>query len=191
MRKAQRTPWYYLLVAFLLGALGGALLALMTRSSGVELLGASWIVPAVLVFMGVLTLSLGWSVRRYIKDETKDIDPKRAVNTLVLAKSMEVVGSILFGWYLGQLGIIVVHPDSSWARRIITECAVAAGAALFAMVAGIVAEGWCQLPPTDGPENPRVTGRRKSRGRQVEPSPKVEEPSLAVSRTRRGDEPEW
>jgi DMSO reductase anchor subunit len=169
-QKARRTPWYYILISFLAGLVLGILLALLARNSGVELLGASWVVPIVLVILSLVTLYFAWTVRKYVKGETRDLDPKRGVNTLMLSKSMEIVGSILFGWYLGQLIVIVIHPDSSWARRVILECAISAAAALLALVCGIVGEYWCQLPPSDGPENPRVQRLKNSkRNRKAEP----------------------
>ncbi len=169
-QKARRTPWYYLLIAFIAGLAAGAVLALLARTSGVELLGASWVVPIVLVILSLATLYFGWTVRRYVKGDIRDLDPKRGVNTLMLAKSMEMVGAILFGWYLGQLIVIVIHPDSSWARRVILECAISAAASLLALICGIVSEYWCQLPPTDGPENPRVRRLKNAkRNQKAEP----------------------
>ncbi|MCI1902147.1 MAG: DUF3180 domain-containing protein [Bifidobacteriaceae bacterium] len=159
--KARRTPWHYYVIAFLAGGIAGAGLALLSRNSTVTVLGSSWIVPILLGLLGVLVLVLAWTVHKYAKGELKEIDPRRAFNTLVMAKSLAIAGAALMGWYLGQLFVVIPRGDSPYYSEVILECAVSAGIAFFDLIAGIVAEWWCQLPPNDGPENPRVKQRKK------------------------------
>lgn len=180
--RAQRTPWYYYVVGFFIGLAAGAALAYYTRDWSVSVLGSSWIVPALLVALGIIVLILAWTVRKYAKGELKDIDPRRAFNTVVMAKSLAIAGSGLTGWYVGQLLVVIPRAEAPYYSRVILECAIAAAACLFDVIAGIIAEWWCQLPPNEGPEHPKVKQRKamqRQRATQAESakSPKVPQSS--------------
>ena len=160
---ARRTPWTTLLVAFLIGLLAGGLLAATTSNTDVNLLGTTAVVPIILVVLAVIVLILAWQVRRYAKGKNKKYDIRRAAPTLVAAKALEVVGAALAGWYLGQLAVVAFHPSSDWARQVLVQCAVAAVAAVADLVAGIISEWWCTLPPDEGEDNPHRKARQKHR----------------------------
>ncbi|MCI1935438.1 MAG: DUF3180 domain-containing protein [Bifidobacteriaceae bacterium] len=159
--KARKTPWQYFVIAGVVGLLGGATLAYVTRNSAVNVLGSSWVVPVILGLLGILVLVLAWTVRKYAKGELKDIDPRRAFNTLVMAKSLSLAGSLLAGWYLGQLLVVLPRGDAPYYSEVILECAVSAGVSLFDVIAGIVSEWWCQLPPNEGPEHEKMKRRKR------------------------------
>lgn len=159
--RARRTPWHYYVIAAVAGLVAGMALAYFTRNSSVNVLGSSWVVPVILGLLGILVLVLAWTVRRYAKGELKDIDPRRAFNTLVAAKSLSIAGAVLAGWYVGQLVVVLPRGDSPYYSEVILECAVSAGIGCFDVIAGIVAEWWCQLPPNEGPEHPTVKRRKK------------------------------
>lgn len=172
--RARRTPWYYFTIAAILGVFAGALLAYLTKNSTVNLLGSSWLVPIVLVGLGIFVLVLARDVRKFAKGDIKDLNPRRSFNTLVLAKSLEIAGSALTGWYVGQLIIVIPHGDSPYYSEVILECAVSAAAAVFDVIAGIIAEWWCQLPPNEGADNPKAKQRKKMLDAA---SPKASQPS--------------
>jgi uncharacterized membrane protein len=151
---ARRTPWTTLLIAFVIGLLAGGLLALTTKNTGVNLLGTTIVVPILLVILALIVLVLAWQVRRYAKGKNKKYDIRHATTTLVMAKALEIVGAILTGWYLGQILVVAVHPASDWAKDVLVQCGVAAGAAALDLVAGIIGEWWCTLPPDEGADNP-------------------------------------
>ena len=46
--------------------------------------------------------------------------------------------------------------EAEFYSQAVIECAVAAVACLIDMIIGIVGEWLCQLPPIDGPENPKI-----------------------------------
>lgn len=163
---ARRTPWTTLLLAFVIGFVAGSLLALLTRGSSTNLLGTTIVVPIILVLLAIVVLILGWQVRRYAKGKNKKFDVRRGTLTLVMAKALEIVGGILAGWYLGQLLVVVAHPASEWAKSVLVECGVASAAALFDLVAGIIAEWWCTLPPDEGPDNPHRQNASQNPSRQ-------------------------
>lgn len=153
--KARRTPWYDILLALLFGLIGGIGLAKINERSQVSLVGASVLVPIALAVLGVFSLWLAWQVHRYVKGKTKDFDPRRAYNTLVIAKSVTVIGALLVGWYGGQIVVVAPHSDAAYYKSALVECIVAGSAALFDFVAGEISERWCELPPADGPESPK------------------------------------
>lgn len=159
--KIRRTAWYVMALAGVAGLIVGALFALFTQNLPVTLLGANWLVPALLILVGIVVGVFGWQVHRYVKGDLPSLDPQRAFMTLAFGKALEIVGPALMGWYVGQLLVITVHPDSPWAQHTMVECGVAALASLVDLIVGIVVEHWCELPPIDGPENPTVKANQK------------------------------
>lgn len=159
--KARRTPWWYYLIAALLGAFAGAGLVRLTQSSQINVLGAPWFVSAMLVLIAAIVLYMAWQVRLYVTGKRRQMDATRAVNTLVLAKALGIAGAALFGWYGGQLLMSLSHAEAPFYAEVIKECLFAAGAAVIDMVIGIIAERWCQLPPNQGPEHPKVKAAQR------------------------------
>lgn len=164
---ARRTPWTTLLISFVIGLLAGALLAVTTRNTGVNLLGTTIVVPILLIILAIVVLVLAWQVRRYVKGKNKRYDIRRAAPTLVASKALEIVGALLAGWYLGQLIVIAIHPASQWAQDVMIQCAVAAGASICDLVAGLIAEWWCTIPPDEGPDHPHRRAEQARRNQQV------------------------
>ena len=62
----------------------------------------------------------------------------------------------LTGWYGGQILASLPHMEAEFYSQAVIECTVAAVACLIDMIIGIVGEWLCQLPPIDGPENPKI-----------------------------------
>ncbi|NEG69544.1 DUF3180 domain-containing protein [Bifidobacterium choloepi] len=164
---ARRTPWWVYAAGIVVGFAAGALVALFEETHSLGLLGAPWFVSAILVLLGVVVLYLAFQVHKYTttdpkkRAELKTFEPERAVNTLVMAKALAVAGAILLGWYGGQLVLCLRHAEASYYHGIIVECAIACGAALFDMIIGIVSEWLCMLPPTEGPDHPKIKEARR------------------------------
>ncbi|MDN6523480.1 MAG: DUF3180 family protein, partial [Bifidobacterium crudilactis] len=72
--KARRTPWWYYLVAALLGLIGGAGLVRLTESSQLNVLGAPWFVSAMLVLIALVVLYMAWQVHLYVKGKRREMD---------------------------------------------------------------------------------------------------------------------
>lgn len=163
--KAQRTPWWYYPIAALIGLLFGVAAMQMAEKTSVSLVGAPWLIAVVLGLLGLVTLYLAWQVHRYLTDEPERrkswYDPKKAVFTLVLAKALALAGAVLAGWYFGQTLMALPHIEASYYRTIVVQCGVTGLVCLADMVIGIVSEGMCQIPPSDGPEHPRTKARKR------------------------------
>lgn len=159
--KARRTPWWHYVVAALLGLAAGAGLAAYGESSGLALIGVPWFVPVLLMLLGVIVLALAIQVHRYATTEPakrrgRSMDPERAVATLMLCKALGLAGAALTGWYAGQIILSISHIEASYYAHAVAQCAVAAVVCLIDMIIGIVGEGLCKLPPSEGPENPKL-----------------------------------
>lgn len=164
--KVSRTPWWYYVIAVVLGALFGTLLVWRTRSTAIAPVGAPWFVSGVLFVLGVVVLVLAWQVHQYVIGKVKEVDVDKASTTLILCKALAIAGAALAGYYGGELAMCIVWRDVAFYQGLIAECSVACAVTLIDMVIGIVGEGWCQLPPQDGPEHPRTKqARRRKRAR--------------------------
>lgn len=116
--------------------------------------GFAVVVPPVslaiaLVLIGGVLVALAWPVRRAAAGERR-IDPFYALRVVVLAKSSAVAGALLAGASAGILLYLVT-------RAVVPlGSSLAAGgtavAAVLLLVAGLVAEHWCALPPDDPTE---------------------------------------
>lgn len=165
--KAQRIRWWEYAIAIVIGLVLGVAVSVFENRGHLALTGAPWPVSAVMVVIGLIIVYMAWQVHRYATAEPrrrarmKRIDPQRAVDTLVFAKALALAGALLLGWYGGQIAMAVGHIEASYYRTVVVECAIAAGASLLDMVLGIISEGLCQLPPTEGPEHPRIKERRQ------------------------------
>ncbi|PJM73868.1 hypothetical protein CS006_01475 [Bifidobacterium primatium] len=161
--KVRRTPWWQYVVSIVLGTLCGATLVKVTEHSAYTLMGAPWLVSLLLAMLGTLVLVLSWQVHKYVKGDIKVMSMDRAVNTLLLAKSLGIAGAALAGWYGGQLIMSLGHLEAEFYSDAALECGVATVICLIDMVIGIVGEYWCQLPPKDGPEHPKVKEAERRR----------------------------
>ena len=172
--KAQRTPWWYYLLAALIGLIGGLLLVKIDEVSGLTLIGAPWVVPAVLLVLGIAIFISAQQIHRYANTEPAKrsgfIDPTRAVYTLVLAKALGIAGAALTGWYVGQIIMSLSHTEVTYYQQVIVECAVTAAVCLIDMVIGIISEGLCQLPPGEGPEHPKIQELQRRRELAEQPT---------------------
>ncbi|WP_051198327.1 DUF3180 domain-containing protein [Bifidobacterium sp. AGR2158] len=170
--RAHRIRWWVYLLAVVLGVGGGAATAMLEERHHVSLLGLPWFVSAVLAVFGIGVLVAAWQVHRYTTTEPrkrvqlKTITPERAVDTLILTKALALAGAVLLGWYGGELLMVLGHLQAPYYRRIAIECVVACAASLIDMVCGIIGEGFCQLPPSEGPEHPKIERKRLRNGRR-------------------------
>jgi DMSO reductase anchor subunit len=162
---ARRTPWWYYTIACLLGVVFGAAVVKVDEGTGLSLVGAPWIVAIALIVLGMVVLLLTLQVHQYaITDPQKRkswVNPTKAVYALVSAKALGLAGAALGGWYLGQLLLCLPHFEASYYRKVIIQCAVTALVSLADMAVGIIGEWLCQLPPSEGPENPNTKRRRR------------------------------
>ena len=166
--NARRTPWWYPLIALLLGVLAGVGVAILGEQYSVTLIGAPWFVAALLIIVGLVVLVLALNVHKYDNTDPKKrpntfVNPSLALNTLVLCKALILAGAALAGWYGGQIIPSITHVEASFYEQAVVECAITAVVCLIDMVIGLVGEYLCQLPPSEGAENPKLKAAARKR----------------------------
>lgn len=167
--KVRRTPWWQYAIGAALGLLAGMGLASYGEQSGLSLIGTPWVVAGLLAILGLIVLILALQVHKYANTDPKKrphsfINPTIAVNTLVLSKALGLAGATLAGWYAGQILMSVSHFEAPFYHDAIIECAVTAVICIADMIIGIIGEWLCQLPPNEGPENPKMAEAKRRQG---------------------------
>ncbi|WP_336921286.1 DUF3180 domain-containing protein [Aquipuribacter sp. SD81] len=142
---------------FLLAAVAFALTVavLQVRSAGGGAVATPPAVSAVvLAALAAAVLVVAWPVRRWNAGERdRALDPLRAARTVALAKSAALAGSVMTGAWTGFAVVavpLVTIPTQP--ERVATTAAVLL-ASLALLVAGLVAERWCMIPPEDDDED--------------------------------------
>jgi hypothetical protein len=137
---------------FLLAALGTAALwfaETALAASGRPVLIPPFTLGIALVLIGVIIVLMAWPVRRVARgDRAARVDPFYATRVVMLAKASSLGGALLAGGGLGIAGYLlsrsVLPPVDS-----ITMAVGTALGAIVLLVAGLVAEHWCMIPPED------------------------------------------
>ncbi|HET7799105.1 MAG TPA: DUF3180 domain-containing protein [Humibacillus xanthopallidus] len=126
------------------------LLLRWVTSGGAEMPSPGWVAIAVMVFLGAGLLVAGWQVRK-VRDGRSDgtVSPLRAARTLVLAQAAALTGSVLTGWYLANVLVLLPNIDVQSQRDRITPFVLHAVVALLLAVCGMVVQWWCRLRPRD------------------------------------------
>lgn len=147
----------------LLLALGVAIVAWIAlrlwSRGGNELPMLPWSTPGVMALLAVAVLVVGWPVRRWTRGQrTQPLDPLRAARTVVLAKAAQYAGSLLTGWYVGQVLVIIPNLDVEPRRDMFVRGLVSAAAAVLVWVAGWLVERFCRVDRRDDEEPPAPGG---------------------------------
>ena len=138
------------LIGAVLGWLGQAALA-----AG----GAPSLIPPVtlvvaLVGIAAIVLGLGWPIRQAVRGKrTRRVDPFFAMRVLVFAKASSLTGALL----TGAAAALVVYALTRSALPLLpvvwADVLTLLGAAAL-VVAGLVVENWCRIPPEDQEQAP-------------------------------------
>lgn len=123
--------------------LGGLLRPLSIRFAGtaptVELLQV-----AVLYFVAVVLAGVAWLTWRSLHRRHEYLEPHRAVNRLVLAKSCAIVGALCAGGYGGYALAFVGRTDAALAQERMVHGALGAVAGLLVTLAALALERACR-----------------------------------------------
>ncbi|MEW1956383.1 DUF3180 domain-containing protein [Kineococcus sp. NPDC059986] len=109
-----------------------------------------WRTTVTIGLLVLAVLGVGWPVKQWVEgDKSRRIDALRAARTAALAKAASVAGALLVGVFLGW-GVHYLPTLHIAARR--SEAWVAVGDVVVSallVVAGLVVERWCRVPPED------------------------------------------
>ena len=140
------------LTLVLLAVLGATLLwfaQVALAAGGRPVLIPPFTLGIALVLIGVVIVVMAWPVWRVSRRVAgARVDPFYATRVVVLAKASSLSGALVAGGGLGIVGYLVTRSVLPPAGSIVTAVATAVGAILL-LVAGLVAEHWCTIPPDD------------------------------------------
>ncbi|PPF72807.1 DUF3180 domain-containing protein [Rathayibacter sp. AY1D1] len=144
----RRTRISTLLGLGLAGAVAGFLLDLAIAAAGRPVLIPPLTVPLTLIVVAALVLGFAVPIHRATKGTLRRaIDPFRAMRVVVLAKASSHVGALLLGASGGILVYLLSRAIPSLGS-VWQDVATIVGA-LVLLVAGLVAEHLCTIPPSD------------------------------------------
>lgn len=138
-----------LLVCAVLGGILGFLLVPIAEELSGTAPRVEWTSAAVLVLIGAMVLALAYSTHRTIHRERKRMDPRRAVNLLLLAKAAALAGAVFAGGYLGFALHFIDNMDVDLPRERVIRSASAAVASIVVMISGLLLERACRVPRGD------------------------------------------
>jgi len=151
-----RTRPSTLIALVLLGGALGWFLETVLVAMGRQRVVPPWSLGLALVVIAVLVVVLALPVYRVVRGTAvKRIDPFYATRVVVLAKASSLAGSLL----TGAAGAIVVYLLVRSAVTPVGSIAMAVSAtvgAVLLVVAGLIAEKMCTLPPPEDPEPHRL-----------------------------------
>lgn len=144
-----RTKPLHLLV---LAVLGGAVMWFVETAlaaSGRPVLIPPFTLALALVLIGVIIVIMAWPVRRVARgDRSRRVDPFYAARVVLLAKASSLGGALLAGGGIGIAGYLLSRSVLPAVGSVTMGVATAVGAILL-LVAGLIAEYWCTIPPED------------------------------------------
>jgi len=108
--------------------------------------------PITLVAVAIIVIAFAVPIRRAVRGRSvRRIDPFQATRIVVLAKACALSGALLTGIGVG-VGAYLLSRDVLPAGNAILLTAVATAASVILLIAGLVAELFCTLPPGDDDE---------------------------------------
>lgn len=145
---SRTNPATLVLIALASGVIGWATQIFLVST------GRSMILPpvsltVVLVLIGVVLISFAVPVYRTARGTAaQPVDPFYATRVVVLAKASSVGGALFVGGAASILAFVLTRPVVPAVGSIAVTVAAVVGAVVL-LVAGLVAERMCTLPPDD------------------------------------------
>ncbi|WP_223692219.1 DUF3180 domain-containing protein [Leifsonia poae] len=151
MKRSRPTPLIGLGVA---GAVVGFLIELGAAGSGVAVFIPPLTLPITLVVIAVIVVAFAIPIRRATHGRAgRPIDPFQAMRVVVLAKACSLAGALLTGAGVGILIYLLSRAVLPAGNAIWLSVAATVGSAVL-LIAGLVAEHMCTLPPEDDDDHP-------------------------------------
>ena len=155
MKRTRPTSLIGLGVA---GVVVGFLLELAASGMGLAVFVPPLTLPITLVAVAIIVVAFAVPIRRAVRGRSsRRIDPFQAMRIVVFAKACSLSGALLTGAGLGIL-LYLLTRDVLPASNAVLLTALGTAGAIILMIAGLIAEFFCTLPPDDDddPETARV-----------------------------------
>jgi len=121
-------------------------------------LQAPWTLAVSLAAIAVVTVVLAIPVWRATHGKSdRRLDPIAAARTVIFAKAASMLGALLTGVSAGFLGDQVMRPVIADSQGLLHVLAIL-GASILLLIAGLVAEQLCVVPPSDGSDDDGPAG---------------------------------
>ena len=134
--------------------LGGLVLGWLLRPVSIGVNGVAptvgWLPVLALFFVALIVGSVAWSTYRSFHKQRERIEPHRAVNRLVLAKSCALAGAMVAGGYLGYALSWVGIAEAELAEERMLHSLLAGLAGLLVVVGSLFLERACRVRGGDG-----------------------------------------
>lgn len=154
----KRTRFLPLLLSAFVGCLFGFLIQLALAAAGQPVLTLPVTVSVTVVAAGVVGVLCAIPIFRSTRSlSARAINPFRAMRTVVFAKTCSVCGALIAGFSSGLVIYLMTRAVIPAQASILLNLA-AALAGIVLVVAGLVAERLCIIPPDDPPKLPHSQG---------------------------------
>ncbi|WP_295127082.1 DUF3180 domain-containing protein [uncultured Leifsonia sp.] len=156
MRRTRPTS---LIGLGVLGVVIGFLAELASSGMGVAVFVPPLTLPITLVAVAIIVVAFAVPIRRAVRGRSsRRIDPFQAMRIVVFAKACSLSGALLTGAGSGIL-LYLLTRDVLPASNAIVLTALGTAGAIILLIAGLIAEFFCTLPP-DGDDDPEAVRAR-------------------------------
>ena len=143
-----RTKAPLVIVLTVIGAIGGFLVQLALGAFGFQKLLPEFTLAITLVLIAIVVVALAVPIRRATRGPVRRrVDPFYATRVVVLAKACAAAGALLSGAAAGLLVELLVRPVS--ASEALWRMLAMLVASVLVLIAGLIAETLCIVPPDD------------------------------------------
>lgn len=108
----------------------------------------TWLQPLALLFVAAILGATAWITWRQLHVRREYLEPHRAVNRLVLARSCVLVGALVAGGYAGY-ALTWVGVDSELGTQRVWRSALAAAGGVAIAITAVLLERACRVPEDD------------------------------------------
>jgi len=108
----------------------------------------TWLQPLALFFVAAILAATAWITWRQLHVRREYLEPHRAVNRLVLARSCVLVGALVAGGYAGY-ALSWVGVESELGTQRVWRSALAAAGGVAIAITAVLLERACRVPEDD------------------------------------------
>ena len=133
----------------LVGLVLGWLLKLVSRTVTGHAPLVGWVPPLALLFVAAILGAVAWVTYRDLHRHGQRLEPHKAVNRLVLAKSCALAGAMVAGGYFGYALSWWGESEAALARERVVQSIVAGVAGVLIVVGALLLERACRVRRRD------------------------------------------
>ncbi len=153
-----RTKASTLVILAAIAAGAGFLVQVALASGGLQRYRPEYALALSLIFLAGIVIALAVPIRRATRATVRTrIDPFHATRVVLFAKASSIAGALLTGAAAGLLAEVLVRSGGVNTDSLLRTLAVLVGAVVL-LVAGLVGEWLCTVPPSDDDREPDPAG---------------------------------